>query len=142
VELARKGGERTTVTVTLAELDTSPQVAQVDAPEEETTENPSAVMGLLGITVEELAQRDVDQLNLTEDDQGLVVVDVRPGGPSWERLGRAEIITTVEGTRVRTQADLRAALDEAGTGSIVSLDVVRATTDGTARRIVRIRLGD
>ncbi len=142
VELARKGGERTTVKVTLAELDTAPQVAQVDAPEDEQRDRSGAVMDLLGATVEPLLQRDADRLGLDEADRGLVVVDVRPGGPSWERLGRADIITAVEGRPVRTQGDLRSALDEAGPGTILSFDVIGTGTGSPMRRIVRIRLGD
>ncbi len=142
VELARKGGERTTVKVTLAELDTAPQVAQVDAPEDEQRDRSGAVMDLLGATVEPLPQRDADRLGLDEADRGLVVVDVRPGGPSWERLGRADIITAVEGRPVRTQGDLRSALDEAGPGTILSFDVIGTGTGSPMRRIVRIRLGD
>ena len=146
VELARKGGERTTVTVALAELTTETQLASADNdPSEELTPD-VASMDQLGISVEPVSPRAATQLGLSDDDRGLVVVDVLPGGPAWDKLyagrGGNDIITAVEGNRVRTEAELREVLAEAGSGGIVSLTVVRPTPDGTARRVVRVKLAD
>ena len=56
------------------------------------------------------------------------------------RDGRADIILSVEGKAVRTEADLRKALMAEKPGSIVTLRIFNPRAQ--SRRVERIRLGD
>ena len=109
----------------------------------ETPEGAASV-SKLGITVAALDQDDIQQLQLRADQRGLVVTDVKPGGPSWSELadgdhGGPDIILSIEGKAVKTPAELRKVLDEQKAGSVVSLSIYNPRAQ--ARRIERIRLG-
>ena len=86
------------------------------------------------------------ELQLPADTRGLIVTDVTPGGPAWEVLfddpqrGGPDIILSVEGKAVRTEADLRKALQAEKPGSIVTLRIYNPRAQN--RRVERIRLGD
>jgi S1-C subfamily serine protease len=148
VEVARKGGVRKTFNVKLQALNDAPQVAAADeAGDSDHANAPTgAVMGRLGISVEPISADVAQQLQLPTDTRGLIVTDVTPGGPAWEVLfddpqrGGPDIILSVEGKPVRTEAELRRAIQAEKAGSIVTLRVYnpRAQT----RRVERIRLGD
>jgi S1-C subfamily serine protease len=75
-----------------------------------------------------------------------VVTDVTPDGPAWEVLRPADsgaapdIIMSVEGKPVSTEADLRAALRHPGPEGIVSLEVFTPSSDGGVRQIIRLKL--
>jgi S1-C subfamily serine protease len=103
-------------------------------------------MNRLGITVEPVTADVAQQLQLPSNMRGLVVTDVTPGGPSWETLfddpqrNGPDIILSVEGKPVRTEAELRNALKSEKPGSIVTLGVYNPRAQG--RRVERIRLGD
>ena len=146
VELARKAGERETVTVRLAELDTEPQLAQVESGPADEPESTAKTMESLGVTVEPVSARIAEMFDLGANDRGLLVVDVQPGGPAWDRIyaGRetADIIVAVEDTPVRTESDLQRALAAVGPSGIVSLEVVRPGNGTVTRRLVRIKLAD
>ena len=146
VEVARKGGERETVTVRLAELDTEPQLTQVESGPTNEPEATPKTMESLGITVEPVSDRAAEMLALNAEDRGLLVVDVQPGGPAWRRIfaGREvpDIIVAVEDTPVRTEGELQRALASAGPGDIVSLEIIQPINGGTSRRLVRIKLAD
>ena len=146
VELARKGGERTSVSVRLAELDTEPQLARTDSGPAHKDSPDATTMEQLGVSVEPVSKRAATSLGLSDEDRGLLVVDVLPGGPAWDKLfagrGGSDIITVIEGTPVRTERELQEALNEAGPGGIVSLRVVRPGPNGVTRRLVRVKLAD
>ncbi len=146
VELARKGGERETVTVRLAELEAQPQLAQVESGPAEEPESTAKDMESLGVTVEPVSARVAEMFDLSADDRGLLVVDVQPGGPAWDLIfvGRetTDIIVAVEDTPVRTESDLQRALAAVGPSGIVSLEIVRPNNGRVARRLVRIKLAD
>ena len=78
--------------------------------------------------------------------RGLIVTDVTPGGPAWDVLfddpqrGGPDIILSVEGKPVHTEAELRKTLQGEKAGSIVTLRVYNPRAQ--ARRVERIRLGD
>jgi serine protease Do len=103
-------------------------------------------MNLLGISVEPITADIAQQLQLPANMRGLVVTNVTPGGPAWETLfddpqrGGPDIILSVEGKPVRTEAELRNALKAEKPGSIVTLGIYNARAQG--RRVERIRLGD
>jgi serine protease Do len=146
VEVARKGGVRKTVNVKLQELNDAPQVASADSnggPDPASAEG--VAMNRLGISVEPVSPDAAVELQLPTDTRGLIVTDVVPGGPAWEVLlddpqrGGPDIILSIEGKAVRTEADLRKALMAEKPGSIVSLRIYNARAQN--RRVERIRLG-
>jgi serine protease Do len=146
VEVARKGGVRKTLEVRLQELPSPKEVASADSGNGDTAAvGGAASVGRLGITVSPLDDDDVQQLQLRPDQRGLVVTDVKAGGPSWGELadgdhGGPDIILSVEGTPVKTPAELRKVLAAQKPGSVVSLRVYNPKAQ--TRRIERIRLGD
>ncbi|HEY9505392.1 MAG TPA: trypsin-like peptidase domain-containing protein [Gemmatimonadales bacterium] len=146
VEVARKGGVRRTVDVKLQELNDSPQVAAAgDSGVVDDASDEGVAMNRLGISVEAVSADAAVELQLPSDTRGLIVTDVVPGGPSWEVLvddpqrGGPDIILSVEGKAVRTEADLRKALLAEKPGSIVTLRIYNARAQ--TRRVERIRLG-
>ena len=73
----------------------------------------------------------------------MIVTEVDPNGPSYEQLftpadNGPDIITAIEGKSVRTEADLKAAIRDAGKGAIVTLKVYNVRLERS--RILRIRL--
>ncbi len=146
VEVARKGGIHKTFNVKLQPLNDAPQVAAADDEDTDPAAPNGATMGRLGISVEPLTIDAKRQLQLPADVQGLIVTDVTPGGPAWDVLvddpqrGGPDIILSVEGKPVRTEADLRKALQTEGSGGIVTLRIYNARSQ--TRRVERVRLGE
>jgi serine protease Do len=143
VEVARKGGIRKTLEVRLQELSAPRDTALASEDSTGEVEN-AASLGGLGITVAPVGSEDVAQFQLAPAQRGLIVTDVRPGGPSWGELadpdrGGPDIILEVEGKPVSTVADLRKRLAGMKAGDIVSVRVYN--TQVKARRVERIRLG-
>ncbi len=87
------------------------------------------------------------QLGLPDGVRGALITEVTPGGPAWEgqlispdvQHSFADIITGVEDKTVKSEADLAAALKDAGPGKIVTLHLYR-TRGGDF--IVRVRLAE
>ncbi|MEP6472763.1 MAG: trypsin-like peptidase domain-containing protein [Gemmatimonadota bacterium] len=147
VTVARKGGVTKTFSIKLTELKDTPQVASKDADGgSDAAPSKGASIAPLGITVQTLTDEMRDQLGLDKGSSGLVVTQVEPNGPAWDVLsdgtrGSApDVILSVEGKPVRTEAELRAALKDAGSGGIVSLRVYTPTQGGGVRRVERLRL--
>jgi serine protease Do len=147
VEVARKGGVRKTVNVKLQALNEQPQLAASnEGDNEEAENNGGAAMNRLGISVEPVTPGVAQQLQLPTNMRGLIVTDVTPGGPAWETLyddpqrNGPDIILSVEGKPVRTEADLRNALKAEKPGSIVTLGIYNPRAQN--RRVERIKLGD
>jgi serine protease Do len=146
VEVARKGGVRKTVSVKLQALNEQPQLAAADEGDNNDAGNDGAAMNRLGISVEPVTPDVAQQLQLPSNLRGLVVTDVTPGGPAWETLyddpqrNGPDIILSVEGKPVRTEADLRNALKAEKPGSIVTLGIYNPRAQG--RRVERIKLGE
>jgi len=148
VEVARKGGVRKTYEIPLQEVQ-SREVAIGGSRDADSTadssDNNSASIDLLGVTVQPLDQDAVQQLDLPANQKGLLVTDVAPGGPAYGEItdgvggGAPDIILEVEGKSVKTVADLRSVLKGDKAGDIVSLRVYNPQVK--ARRIERIRLG-
>ncbi|HET7426308.1 MAG TPA: PDZ domain-containing protein, partial [Gemmatimonadales bacterium] len=146
VDVARKGGVRKTLEVKLRELPSATPVASASdsADDEDGSGDAASAIGRLGVTVAPVDQDDVQQLRLSPDQRGAIVTDVKAGGPSYGELvdpdhGGPDIILEVEGTPVRSPADLRKAIAAQKPGSIVSLRVYNARAQ--AKRVERIRLG-
>jgi serine protease Do len=150
VTVARKGGERKTFDVTLQSLEAAAQVASgpgrrapTEPAEAPAPAGPSVIGDRLGVTVETVTPTIARELQLGEE-RGLIVTEVTPGGPSYERLldprqGGPDVILSVEGKPVRTDADLRAVLQAQKPGDVVTLRVYNPRFDN--RRVERVRLG-
>jgi serine protease Do len=147
VTVVRKNGVRKTVPVKLtAAPSTAPE--EVSSDDEGSRNRDSAPMeSTLGISVEPLSQQNVRDPNLQQvmrSGGGLVVSQVSPDGPSFNRLsdaaqGSPDIILKVNGVPTATRADLRRALAGVKKGDIVTLTVLFATSDGWQQRVVRLR---
>ena len=81
------------------------------------------------------------QLGVESDFKGLLITDIRRGGPAWEggltapRRGVADVITAVDGDAVRTEAELAEKLRKAGEGKIVTLSVYRVNGGEFIQRV-------
>ncbi len=147
VEVARKGGVRKTLNVKLQPLQEATQLAAGDAPDSgsEATEAGGLVRRRLGLAVQPVTGAIAQELQLPADARGLVVTDVTPGGPAWDVLfdeerGGPDVIVSVEGKAVKTEADLRNALRAEGPGAVVTLRVYNPRQQG--RRVERVRLAE
>jgi len=146
VEVARKGGVHKTLQVRLQELTPPKEVASTDSDEADTGAGGGAAsVDRLGITVSPLDDDDMRQLSLRADQRGVLVTDVKAGGPSWGELvdgdhGGPDIIQEIEGKPVKTPDELQKVLAAQKPGSVVSLRVYNA--QAKVRRIERIKLGD
>ncbi len=146
VEVARKGGVRKTFAVKLQPLQEPTQVAGRD---EEATDSGNAEAGggvigrRLGITVQPVTPALMRELSLPPEARGVLVTDVVPGGPAWDVLfdeerGGPDIILSIEGKPVRTEADVRNAIRGEPPGSVVTLRVYNPRSQ--SRRIERVKL--
>ncbi len=146
IEVARKGGVRKTYGVKLQALPAPAGLASRDAAEDSEGEAAGAAeLGKLGVTVAPVGREDVARFQLSAEQRGLLVTDVRPGGPSWGELvdaerGGPDIILEVERKPVKTVDELRQAIAAMKPGEIVSVRVYNP--QAKTRRIERIRLGE
>jgi serine protease Do len=147
VEVARKGGVRRTYNVKLQPLNEQPQLAAAEeGGSDEAAGATGSVTNRLGVSVEPVTADVAQQLQLPSGLRGLLVTNVTPGGPAWDVLyddpqrNGPDIIVSVEGKPVRTEADLRNALRAEKPGSIVTLGVYNPRAQG--RRVERIRLAE
>src|SRR6266702_4749219 len=150
VTVLRQGGEKKTVTVRLARApgEADSEVASVSS---KSKNDASSKEEMLGISVEPRTQddaRDVRLRSVLERGGGLVVADVSPDGPAFQRLqssddpGGPDIIIAVNGVPTRSRAAFREALKKVKAGDVVTLQVLSRSpdaTDGWAGRIVRLR---
>jgi serine protease Do len=157
VEVARKGGVRKTYSVRLEAL---PDSDLASAPSDTTADDdgdgaggtaPAAMMNLLGVSVQSVTPALAQQLGVPRTTRGVMVTDIAPGGPAYDLnlvtpaqgRGAADIIETVEGKPVRTEAELRAAHKSAGPGHIVTLGIQRVFANRKPDHFVeRVRLGE
>src|SRR6059036_2910491 len=150
VTVLRQGGEKKTLTVRLARApgEADSEVASVSS---KSKNDASSKEEMLGISVEPLTQddaRDVRLRSVLERGGGLVVTDVSPEGPAFQRLqasddpGGPDIVIAVNGVPTRTRTAFREALKKVKPGDVVTLQVLSRSpdaTDGWAGRIVRLR---
>jgi serine protease Do len=149
VEVARKGGVRKTLEVRLQELagpkDLAAGNSDASNDEADSSDEATASIDLLGLTVQPVDQDAVQQFELSPEQRGLLVTGVTPGGPSYGEVadpdaGGPDIILSVEGKPVKTVSDLKQTLKGFKKDDIVSLRIYN--TKAKTRRIERIRLGE
>ena len=145
VEVARKGGARSTIRVPLQRVAgaRSASTSSERSTEPSRRESGSTSMPSLGITVAPVSAEAVRDLELPADVKGLVVMDVSESSAAAGRLatpqtGGPDVILSVEGRPVTSAESLRSVLRGAKAGDIVSLRVYNAQAKN--RRVERIRL--
>ncbi|MGH7582166.1 MAG: trypsin-like peptidase domain-containing protein [Gemmatimonadales bacterium] len=137
VEVARKDGHHT-YNVRLASQDGKPAAGDDTAADHTNADNVSNVSKTaLGVVTEPLTAAMASALGLPASTHGLLVESVIDGTPAVNRFcyaeaqgqcGPPDVITSIEGKPVRTQADLKSALAGAVHG-VVTLDIVNAGPD-------------
>ena len=111
-------------------------------------DEPASAMGPLGISVQPLTQEDIRDTELRpvlRSGGALVVTQVSPDGPAYQKLadatsGYPDIILKVNGTATRTISEFRQAVGAIKKGDIATLSVLRRTPDGWLGDVVRIRV--
>jgi serine protease Do len=148
VTVVRKNGIRKTLPVklTAAPSTTAEEVSSND--EYSGSRDPAPMEKTLGISVEPLsadnARGDRSLRAVLNSGGGLIVTDVSPDGPAFQRLADAgqrdpDIILKVNGQQTGTRAQLRQALARVKHGDIVTLTVLSSTAEGWQQRVVRLR---
>jgi len=151
VEVARKGGVRRTFTIRLISQAESSARPDSTEPDQNDTGGGGGVLPTgtavkpLGMTVAPLTAGIARDLGAPATLRGLVVESVDQEGPAAEQFrgadtGSPDIILSVEGIPVRTEAELRTALRNAGPGGIVTLVVFNAQQSQGGQRVERLRL--
>ena len=153
VEVARKGGIRKTFSVRLiaAAAGLEQPVAEKDPGADSADPDAApagAVIRPLGITVTPLTSQIASELGAPAGLRGLVIQSVDQEGPAAEvplfgvESGNPDVILSVEGTPVRSEAELRSALKSAGSGGIVTLVLYNkaGASQGNGRRVERVQL--
>src|SRR5881396_683812 len=150
VTFLRQGAGKKVVTVRLARApgDSDSEVSAVSS---KSKGDAATKEEMLGISVEPLTQDDARDARLRpvlERGGGLVVTDVAPDGPAFQRLqssddpGGPDIVVAVNGTPTRNRSAFRDALKNVKQGDVVTLQVLSRspdTADGWAGRVVRLR---
>ncbi|HET9134549.1 MAG TPA: trypsin-like peptidase domain-containing protein [Gemmatimonadales bacterium] len=102
----------------------------------------------LGILVEPVTQAATNALRVPNDTRGLIVKQIPTGSPledllnAQSRIRYADVITEVEGTPVRTEAEFRSILAKGGRNGIITLRVLSGIPNYEGERIVRVPLTD
>jgi serine protease Do len=145
VTVQRKGGERKTFRVVLVGTTGEDKVAR----KTDETRNGRAAKPFeerIGVSLDPITDREASQdENIGAEHAGLLVSSVDPDGPAADKLLPrspigADIITHVNEERVKTAADLSAALKDVKAGDIVSLRVWSVRSEGpSASHVVRLR---
>ncbi|MES2125110.1 MAG: trypsin-like peptidase domain-containing protein [Gemmatimonadota bacterium] len=146
VEAVRKGGRKEfAVRLNAVNVDNDADTVTTATRPAAPTPGANLFKNRLGIAVEPLTPGLASQLQLPTTTKGLMVRSIAPGAPAEEKLVPigtpqmyTDVITEVEGKPVRTEAELRSALNEAQ-HNIATLTIINA---GSApfTRVVRVRL--
>ncbi len=141
--VVRKGGQRQTVSVTLgAREDAEEQVASNTTRD---SSKGSSYEDKLGLRVEPVpgAEQASGGPPISEAHRGLMISAVDPDGPAAEKgLGPRQIITAVNGQRVRTMDEFQKAMASVKKGDIVSLQLSLMAQNGQWQSIVaRLKAG-
>jgi len=148
VTVVRSKGTQQTISVKLA----APPGADDDDVASNDDSSPQrdepAALGPLGVAVQPLTQEDIRDTELRpvlRSGGALVVTQVSPDGPAYQKLadassGYPDIILKVNGQATRTVLEFRQAVNAIGKGNIATLSVLRRTPDGWLGDVVRIRV--
>jgi len=145
VEVMRYGTKKT-FRVKLAEAPSESSVASRDNNDDASAPAGGVSYDKIGVRVEPVTPEFLRANRLSEDRQGVRVVEIDAGGPARGRLFPNDIVTAVlfptPRKEVRAVADLQAVLSRAKDGDIVSLLVLNPGTQQSSTRVVNIRVGN
>ena len=148
VEVARKGGVRRTYNVRLIAQTEAAELAAAESSAVEPAEPAdvsSEVQDRLGIAVSTLTPAIARELGVPAAGRGVLVESVDPYGPAEGRglFPGESVITKIENTPIRSEADLRNAIRKIPAGDIVTItSFAPRLNDGRGQTaIVRIRIG-
>jgi serine protease Do len=135
-------GQRKSFRVKLGELE-EPTRSVAAAPASPTS-NSGSVNPTLGVSVQPVPAEIAAQANLAPAQRGVMVTDVVPLGPSYQKLGTRDVIYELlyPGPRrpIRTPSDLTQVLQRVKPGDYVSFNVTTLGQEGS-NRVVNIRIG-
>ncbi|HXI21736.1 MAG TPA: trypsin-like peptidase domain-containing protein, partial [Gemmatimonadales bacterium] len=134
LDVMRKGGQKVSLKVQLQEAPSAAEPAATEDDQSSVNPEAAATIGALGLTV---------QAGQQGGESGLVVTSVDPDGPSADHVagpnsGGPDVIQSIEGHKVTTVAELREAVKQAGSGTIVELGLYNAP--GQTHRVEHVRL--
>jgi serine protease Do len=145
VTVVRRGGERKVIPVRLAAAPSDRLTADRSTRVRPEPAEPAEHASRLGITVEALPSQVRSEIG--DDHVGPWITNVELESPAYGRFAAAargvfgDVITHVNGRRVRTVQEFEAALRDTKTGEVVSLQVYNPQTPGGGRsRTERIRM--
>jgi serine protease Do len=137
-------GQKKTVNVRLTELTEAASTANVSPTAVSSRGANGMVMSQLGVSLSAVPADLASRASLPDNRRGVMVTDVVPLGPSFEKLGAQDVIFEVlyPGPRkpVKTVADLQSVLSKLKTGDYISLNV-HSLAPGAGDRVVNIRIG-
>ena len=141
-------GQKKSFSVKLTELEdpirTASASRDVDASPATPTANASVKSEPLGITLAAVPSELATRANLPANRRGVLVTDVIPLGPSYNKLTEQDVIFEVlypaPRRPIRTTAELQSVLSGLKTGDYVSLNV-HSMVQGGGDRVVNIRIG-
>ena len=148
VTVVRSKGAQQTISVKLAAPPGSDDDDVASSDDSSPQRDEPAALGPLGIAVQPLTQEDIRDTELRpvlRSGGALVVTQVSPDGPAYQKLadassGYPDIILKVNGQATRTVSEFRQAISTIGKGNIATLSVLRRTPDGWLGDVVRIRV--
>jgi len=148
VTVVRSKGAQQTISVKLAAPPGSDDNDVASNDDSSPQRDEPAALGPLGIAVQPLTQEDIRDTELRpvlRSGGALVVTQVSPDGPAYQKLADAsseypDIILKVNGQATRTVSEFRQAINTIGKGNIATLSVLRRTPDGWLGDVVRIRV--
>jgi Do/DeqQ family serine protease len=120
-----RGGNEQELSPTLGEF--TPEERQSGPTSERAPQTNDS--GKLGVAVQPLTPAVAEQLGISTDTQGLVVLQVDPSGPAGDAgIQRGDVIEQVDQQPVRSVTDLRTAIEHSGKRPLLLLVNHRGTT--------------
>jgi serine protease Do len=143
VEVARKGGQRTTLRVPLQRVGDE-RTAEAASGSTSGDNGKGASMHALGVSVQALDAATARQLQIPATVHGVIVSGVQDGSSAASHFatpgnGGPDVILSVEGTTVQSPEQLRDAIAKVKSGDIVTVRVYNVPSK--SRRIERVRIG-
>jgi serine protease Do len=138
-------GQKKSVSVRLTELTETAQASPAAINPAANRAAGGLASSELGVTVSAIPPEVLSRAAVPENRRGVMVTDVVPLGPSFQKLGPNDVIFEVlypaPRREIRTAADLQAVLSKLKNGDYISLNV-HSLAQGAGDRVVNIRLGE
>lgn len=116
--------EREEIAITLITARIPEKITRVEEKEEEKEIEEALEEALLGIRVQPITSELREKYNLAEDEQGVVVTQVTPGGPATQAgIDPGAVIKEVDRKKITDIDDFREALEEVKPGEEILLRV-------------------